>query len=131
MEKRHDDNNDSQKRQLIAEVEYLAGETKLLAMNLAIALARIKDRQKVLRDLDPEFTELIKRANDSAGQVDDVLQAFQNQKKMIYSLPASSKIIERRGAYDKIEASLQYVYALSRQIIESIRQLQQSQKQAG
>ncbi len=119
-----------EQHQLAEEVDYLAGEVKLLAINLAISLAKLHKHHKTIKDLEPQFTELIRRANTTSQQVSDVTKAFQNRKQMIFSLPASSEIIEKRGAYDKIEATLNYVYELSQEVIQTITILKR-QKRAG
>jgi len=114
---------------LVAEVDRLAGEVKLLAINLAIMLAKIKGRQKKFGNMDNRFVELIKRANDTSRQVGDIIQAFRDRKRMISSLPASTEIINKRGAYDSVEAKLVYVHKLSREILDTIGSIKQ-QKQA-
>ena len=109
---------------LAAEVEEISTEVKLLAINLAIVIAKIQNGRTPLKGMDDDFTELISRVTHTTGQVSDILSAFQNEKTLLFSLPASSKIIEQRGAYDKIEASLNLVYQLSQQIIQSIKQIE-------
>ncbi len=106
----------------------LADEVKLLAINLAISLAGIRGKDKTLKELEPHFTELIKKSNEASHQVADVLRAFQNQKKIIYSLPASSEIVAKRGAYDRLEATLNHIYDLSQEIIKTITILKGREK---
>ena len=108
---------------IIREADYLAGEVKLLVINLAVTLARIQGNNPRLRELEPQFTELIRRANDTAVQVADVVKAFQHQKLMISSIPASSEVITLRGAFDKTEATLNYVYDLSQHMVQILTQL--------
>jgi len=110
-------------RRLSQDVEYLAGEVKLLAINLAIALAKSKQKGYSLVKLEPQFSELIQRVNRTSAQVVQVLEAFRNQKQMLFSLPASTEVIERRGAYDKTEATLNHVYDLSQGILKQIREI--------
>jgi hypothetical protein len=109
---------------IIRKAEHLAGEVKLLAINLAVTLARVQNHSLQIRQLEPQFTELIRRANDTAVQVADVAKAFQHQKLMISSIPASSEIITLRGAFDKTEATLNYVLELSNKMVEILTQLQ-------
>ena len=106
----------------------LADEVKLLAINLAISLARIQGRDKTLKELEPHFTELIKKSNEASHQVTGVLEAFQNQKKIIYNLPASSEVVAKRGAYDRLEATLNHIYDLSQKIIQTITVLKGREK---
>lgn len=121
---------DDSAEQFAAEVEHLAEEVKLLSINLAITLARVQSDNRGLKDLEPDFTELIRRANDTSRQVTDVLRAFRNQLRFHYGLPASSEIVAKRGAYDAIEARLNRVHELSRDIIAKITNLK-SQEQVG
>ncbi|MEZ5359864.1 MAG: hypothetical protein R3F48_13680 [Candidatus Zixiibacteriota bacterium] len=113
-----------QGQRLASDVAEISAEVKLLALNLAIVVAKIQNSPKPLTGMDEEFTELISRVNQTTDQIDDVLKAFNAQKTLIYSLPASTKIIEQRGAYDKIEASLNQAYDLSQKISRSIQELE-------
>jgi len=117
--------------QIVHEIDFLAGEMKLLALNLAVALAKIQGEGNGLKELEPQFSELIRKAHDAAKQVEQVLEAFQNRREMICSLPASTEIIEKRGAYDKVEAKLNYIYKLSQQIAETLGLLKKQHKQVG
>lgn len=115
---------------LAEEVEFLADEVKLLAINLAIALANLQGQGRGLKELEPQFTELIRRANDTSLQVSEALQAFRSRTGRQCGLPASSEIVEKRGAYDGVEARLNHIYNLSRDIIREITKLK-SQGQVG
>jgi hypothetical protein len=119
-----------QSQHLAEEVNHLADEAKLLAINLAITLAKLRGRHKILEDLEPQFSELIKKANDTAQQVSDVLKAFENRKRMISSLPSSSQIIKQRGAYDSLEARLVNVYQLSQNVLQTLGDIKR-QEQVG
>lgn len=124
------DNSRNRPEQLAQEVDYLAGEVRLLAINLAITLAKIQTREKVFGQLETRFTELIKKANDTTQQVTDMIKVFQNQQRMSTGLPASSEIIQKRGAYDAIEARLNHVYRLSQEIAKTIGKIKK-QEQVG
>ena len=126
----HDKNKvpDKPAADLTAEVDYLAEEMKLMAINLAIAVAKHQQRSSALRTMEPQFGELIQRANAAAERVSDTIKVFRTTRRMTSTLPASSEIIEQRGAYDSIEAKLLYVYRLSRQLLDDIGQLSE-QKQ--
>lgn len=130
MTRRNDRQAPEGPEQFAAEVEHLAEEVKLLSINLAITLARVQTDHRALKEMEPEFTELIRRANDTSRQVTDVLQAFQNRMRFQYGLPASSEIVAKRGAYDAIEARLNRVYELSQDIISKLTNLKR-QEQVG
>lgn len=112
------------------EVEALAEEVKLLAINLAIAMAKVQNRNRALKDMEEQFTDLIRRANDTSRQVAEVLQAFRSKVRYQVALPASTEIVNKRGAYDVVEARLNYIYDLSRDIIDKIVSLKR-QEQVG
>jgi hypothetical protein len=114
----------------IDDIKYLAGEVKLLAINLAIALAKIQRRNKVLGRLEPQFTQLIKKANDTSLQVTAALKNYERDERMQFGLPASSEIIEKRGAYDGIEAKLNHVFDISQKILEILENIKR-QEQVG
>jgi hypothetical protein len=116
--------------QLAAEVEFLADEVKLLAINLAIALANLQGQGRGMKELEPRFTELIRRANDTSLQVSEALRAFRSRTGRQCGLPASSEVVVKRGAYDGVEARLNHIYDLSRDIIREITKLK-SQGQVG
>jgi len=115
---------------VVAEVEYLAAEVKLLAINLAIHLAKVHDRKRVFRDMDARFTELITKATDASEKVTELLRRFQTHRKLTTALPASSEIVDKRGGYDALEAKLQYVFELSQDMIQTIGKLKR-QEQVG
>lgn len=115
---------------VVAEVEYLASEVKLLAINLAVHLAKVRSREHVFRDMDSQFTELITKATDASQKVAEALRRFQNHRRMTAALPASSDIIDARGGYDALEAKLNDVYEISQTMIQTINKLKR-QEQAG
>jgi uncharacterized Zn finger protein len=128
--KAHKEEHDDRPEVLADKADHLAGEVKSLAINLAIVLAKVQGRQKTLGKLEQQFTELIRKANDTSQQVIDALETFKVHKRMISGLPASTGIIEQRGAYDSIEAKLNHVYKLSREIMETIGRIN-NQEQVG
>ncbi len=125
-EKPSNDVRDGQE-QMSRQAEFLADELRLLAINLAVAVAKVQHRERSFRDLEADFAELIRKSNEIAGKVTDVVRAFQSQKNMTWSAPASSEIIDRRGAYDKTEAALHYLLALSQRVQQAIVALQSRQ----
>jgi hypothetical protein len=115
-------------QELVRRTDYLADEVKLLAINLAVALAKSHRRQGDMKRLEPLLAELIHQANETAGQVSDVIQACRNQRLMVSSVPASSEVITMRGGYDKIEVTLQRIYNLSQDVIKSLTELETSKQ---
>lgn len=113
---------------LADEVNRLADEVRLLSINLAIALAKAQGQERTLQSLGPQFSELIKKAHDTSRQVMDILNAYQSRGRMIGCLPGSTEAIERHGGYDRVEATLNYVYQLSEQINTVISAIQRRQR---
>ncbi len=113
--------------EIVRQVNKLTDDVKLQSINLAVILAKAKQKNRNLQELDSKFGELISKVNNTSRRIKDVLMAFKGQKKMVYSLPSSSKIIAKRGAYDEIEASLGYIYNLSQGLLETINRMKHQQ----
>lgn len=128
MEPNSDKSSRDMLKQLAKEVEVLADDVKLQALNLAITVAKVQNKESTLKEMQSQFTDLISQSNQSSGKVKEVLESFRSERALLFSLPSSSNIIEKRGAYDKIEASLINVYKLSQEIMETLTKLK-NQKQ--
>ncbi len=114
----------TRQEQAAQEAEHLAAEVKLLAINLAVILAQLRNRELTLEVLQAEFAELIEKAHHVSQQVSDVAQAFHHRKRILWSLPSSSEVIRARGAYDAVEVALNQVSDLSAQLTARIKALQ-------
>jgi len=93
-------------------VNSMAEQVRILALNLAINLAREKKNIKELTVLEPDFTKLIYGSVDVIKELSVILKAFQNKEKMIYAPPSSS------GKLDQIETSLIEILNLSRSVLD-------------
>ncbi len=113
---------------LAQETDELAEEVKLLAINLAITLARAQSHEKTLRDLEPKFSELIHKANEASHQISLILQGIQNQKKMIFDSPDAANEVVRESIYNNMETSLNHVHRLSESIVRTITVLKRQQQ---
>jgi len=100
-------------------VNSMAEQVRILALNLAINLAREKKNIKELTFLEPDFTKLIYGSVDVIKEISIILKAFQNEEKMIYAPPSSS------GKLDHIESSLNEILNLSRNILEVITRIKE------
>ncbi|MCP4568327.1 MAG: hypothetical protein GY841_12180 [FCB group bacterium] len=123
----NDKGSDLQPEMLTQQVNNLTDEIKLQSINLAVMIARTKQKNPDLGALDSEFGELISKINITSSKIKDILKAFQGRKKMIYSLPASSETIAKRGAYDEIEGALGHIYDLSQGLVETINSMKRRQ----
>jgi len=107
----------------ISRVNSMAEQVRILALNLAINLAREKENIRELTILEPEFTELVHNAVEVIKEVTIMLRAYQNQEKMVYSPPASSVKL------DRIESSLNEILNLSKNILNDIADIKEGQRE--
>jgi len=101
----------------LKQVDILAEQVRMLALNLAINLARNKDDLKDLTFMEPEFTKLINGSVEVIKQISDIMRAFRNEDKMAYSTPRAD------GGIDRIEASLNDILKISQQVLHNISEM--------
>nr|MBN2278309.1 hypothetical protein [candidate division Zixibacteria bacterium] len=99
-----------------------AEEVRILALNLAINLARSKDELKDLAFMEPEFTRLINGSVEVIKQIGDILKTFRNEDKMAYNPP------ETNPGMDRIEASLNDILKISREVLHNIGEMKKRKK---
>ncbi|SYZ74245.1 hypothetical protein TRIP_C60515 [Candidatus Zixiibacteriota bacterium] len=96
------------------QVDELANQVKMLALNLAISLARNKNQAAELAYLEPEFTRLINGSVEVIREVAAIMRSFRNEEKMVYSPPSQSEKL------DRIETSLNEILSLSQSILKTV-----------
>lgn len=96
---------------LTLQVRSLAEQVKLLALNMAIQLARSKDRVRDLTILEPDFTKLIHGSIEVIQQITGLLEYLQCRK--------SVDAVKDDGL-NQIEASLNGILSQSHDIQEAI-----------
>jgi hypothetical protein len=96
------------------QVDDLANQVKMLALNLAISLARNKSQAAELAHLEPEFTRLINGSVEVIREVASIMRSFRNEDKLVYSPPSESDKL------DRIETSLNEILSLSRSILKTV-----------
>jgi uncharacterized phage infection (PIP) family protein YhgE len=106
------------------QINELADQIKTLALNLAINLARSKNEITELQVLEPEFTRLVNGSVEVVKRVSEVLKAFRNEGKMVYSPNSGSERI------DRLEESLNEIHDLSKDVLWSIEEIKRQKKQA-
>ncbi len=75
----------------------------MLALNLAIHLARVKNESETLLNLEPEFIRLVNGTIKAAQEISHILQAASNNEKMVYEIQSG------RELKDHIEIKLNHV----------------------
>jgi methyl-accepting chemotaxis protein len=107
----------------LGQVESLADEVKILALNLAISLAKSRDQVRELKFLEPEFTKLINGSVEVIREINSIMKAFRNEEKMVYSPKKDSRNL------DQIESSLNEILGLSHRVLETVSQLKKKKNQ--
>lgn len=123
MSKPEPKKNEGQDPNLADQVDYLADQVKMLALNLAINLAKAKNDVQELAFMENEFTRLINGSVEVIREVNGILRVFKNEDKMVFDPPS------RSGKLDRIEKSLNDIQDLSKNILEVISGIKQNRRQ--
>jgi len=103
-------------------VRAMAEGVRILALNLAISLAREKENIRELTRLEPDFTKLVYSTVEVIKEVTAILRAYRNEEKMVYSPPEASENI------DHIENSLYEILDLSKNVLNEINAIKEAQR---
>lgn len=116
--KRIDDNRTDELPELVSEVDALSDETKELALNLALYLAKAKavDHSQKLKQMEPQFIRLVNGTVSVVQELAVVLNAARHQEKMVYQLP-SGKL-----AKDHLEHKLELIVDQCNRILSALAQ---------
>lgn len=98
----------------VSELSTLAEQVKILALNLAINLAKAKHDARELAFMEPQFTRLVHGSVEVIKEITAMLRVFRNEEKMVYNPPASEKKL------DHIETSLNEILNLSQKVLAVI-----------
>ncbi len=85
---------------VLVEVDALNEEVKVLALNLAIYLAKKKSGSEQITRLEPEFMRLVNGTIKVVREISAILNAANNMEKMVYHPPSG------RLGKDQIEIRL-------------------------
>jgi len=99
-------------------VESLGDETKDLALNLALYLAKAKGSSEQLSRMEPEFIRLVNGTVKVVQELATILKAAKDQEKMIFEVPTG------RIAKDQMETKLEEIVRQCNQILASWAQSQ-------
>lgn len=103
--------------ELVAVVDALSEETRDLALNLALYLAKAKKSSEKLKRMEPEFIRLVNSTVKVIQELAVILNAARNQEKMIYQLPSG------RRDKDHVQISLESIAGQCNQILASLREV--------
>lgn len=104
--------------ELVETVDALGEETRDLAVNLALYLAKAKANKSTekLLQMEPEFIRLVNSTMRVIQELTVILNAARNQEKMIYQLPSG------RVGKDRIQSRLESIATQCNEILESLNQ---------
>ncbi len=105
------------------QVDNLADQVKMLALNLAISLARTKKESDELKELEPQFTQLINGSVEVIKEVTAALRAFRNEH--LIEPPRG----DEEHQLTRIEKSLNEIQVLSKRVLESINGIKKQKGQ--
>lgn len=111
--KKEETDNQAELLKVVEAVDNLSEETKDLALNLALCLARAKAKHKSeeLYRLEPEFIRLVNGSIKVVQELTMLLKAVRNQEVMVYEVPSG------RITKDRLEKKLE-------EIVEQCNQIQ-------
>lgn len=103
--------------ELVDVVDSLSEETKDLALNLALYLAKAKNSSEKLKQMEPEFIKLVNSTVKVIQELTTILNAAKNQEKMIYQLPSG------HFPKDHLQTKLESIASQCNQILTSLSQV--------
>lgn len=99
------------------EVAELAKETRMNAINLAVAAAKVKLANPSFRNTNERIIKLVTRATEAASGVDRLTRQLSGEPQ------GDNKVEPDRGSLDRLEDCVREVEEVSEQIISEIRAL--------
>ncbi len=104
--------------ELVETVDSLGEETRDLAVNLALYLAKAKARKSAekLHQMEPEFIRLVNSTMKVIQELTIILNAARHQEKMIYQPPSG------RSGKDHIQARLESIGTQCNEILSSLNE---------
>ncbi len=104
---RTDEQNRQEALELLETVDALNEDTKDLALNLALYLAKAKasGNSEQLKQMEPEFIRLVNGTIKVVQEITYILNAARNKEKMVFQLPSGQ--VTRDHIEDKLESVAQ------------------------
>lgn len=106
-----------------SQIDHLADEVKMLALNLAISLAKSKQQIKELSFMEPEFTRLVNGSVEVVKEITGIMKAFKNEERLVFSPQKDSRSL------DRIETTLNEIHSLSQKVLYTISEIKKSKRQ--
>lgn len=100
--------------QVLEQVDSLTEEVKVLALNLAIYLAKAKPNSKQISNLEPEFVRLVNGTVKVVQEIARIISAARHITPLVYDVPSG------RMPSDHIEVRLRSLSQQCRNIIDTL-----------
>jgi ABC-type microcin C transport system permease subunit YejB len=102
---------------LVSQVESVSGEIQLLALNIAVAAAKIAHKQDLGIEVNQRLSQLVNQATQAVKQMNQVLNAARNcNGKKSVSHETDSRGIDSQ-LIESIETSMQSIMSDSERIV--------------
>jgi hypothetical protein len=88
---------------IIEQVDGLSEEVKVLALNLAIYLAKAKPQSNSLTRLEPDFIRLVNGTVKAVQEISRIIQAARDQQPLAFDVPSGAAVT------DQIEVKLRSI----------------------
>jgi methyl-accepting chemotaxis protein len=102
---------------LVNQVESVSGEIQLLALNIAVAAAKIAHKQDLGLEVNQRLSQLVNQATQAVRQMNQVLSAAKNNTgKRGFASDSNDNRVDSR-LIEGIESSMQSIMSDSEKII--------------
>jgi len=101
---------------IIERVDAMSEEVRLLALNLAIYLAKAKQESKELSRLEPEFVRLVNGTVKAVREIGYIVNAARDTEAVVYDVPSG------RIPRDRLEVKLRSILDQCGKIMQSLSQ---------
>jgi len=103
--------------ELLGTIDEMGEQTKDLALNLALYLAKVKARKssETLRKMEPEFIRLVNGTVKVVQELTVILKAARHEEKMVYEPPSGAE------TRDRLMGKLEAISQQCNQILESLQ----------
>lgn len=103
-----------QELNIVEQVDVMAEEVKILALKLAIYLAKAKPNSKTLNQMEPEFIRLVNGTVKAAQEIGQLIAAARHSETMVYDVPSGN------AGKDQMEVRLRSILDQCGRIISSL-----------
>ncbi len=82
---------------IVEKVDRLSEEVKMLALNLAIYLAKAKPNSKRINEMEPDFVRLVNGTIKVVQEIAQLIAAARHSETMVYDVPSGTVPFDHIG----------------------------------